>query len=218
VTGIDELMAQRSRDVLVSGWPFKQQRPIVPTIPLNDTLGQITEKMTRGFWTWTEAHEAAAAHYEGRGELAKAAREYTTLTREVPLQVDFYLRLAQIYSRLGHTQEMRAVLTASLSIVKTSSAYRGLGDLDLQSRNPLEAITAYQNAIALGQQGMERIQTMYVLALAYLRANMLEPCVAQLNGILAEKPDFSPAQELLATIRRIRESQNQHPPTGAKHR
>lgn len=217
VTQIDELMARRSRDVLVSGWPFAQQRPVVPAIPLSDTLGQIAERMTRGTMMWTEAHEAAAQYYVGRGELDLASREYAALVRTVPLNVDYYFRLAGVYATEGRTGMSRSVLNASLNIEKTMPAYRGLGDIALQSGKPLEAITNYKMAISLIQSVQERAEMQYVLALAYLRANMPELCVTELRQVLAERPDFKQAQDLLATIQRIQRSRGQGHPPGEIH-
>ena len=205
LTDLDERTAKRRTDILISGWPFKEQFPTVDAVSEQDTIGQIVEKVTRAKWNWVEAHNAAAEYYLGRGEWDKAEKEYLTLTNQLPLiDVQPYLKLARLYLDQARYSEARSQLLESIPIKPTILAYRALGDLSLNMGSSKEAITFYEKTFTFDQSLPERVENGYLLALALLRANMPGQAVARLHEILKIKPDYKPAVDLLARIQASR--------------
>ena len=197
VTPIDELMAGRAREILTSGWPFTDHVPIVRAIPESDTLGQIAENLTRGFWTWAKAHEAAASYYDARGDRKGEEEELRALLWMQPLEPGTYLQLARLYLKVGRPSEVRSTLLSSLAAEPTAAAYRLLADISLQGGNPVEAISWFTKATSLPMTVADRANTSFGLALACLRANMPGDCVRHLQEVLSLDPGHARAKELL---------------------
>ncbi len=213
LTELDERIADRTREVLISGWPFKAQFPTVTAVAGTDTLGQIAEKAVRAVWSWAQAHETAAEYYARRGELDNVEKEYQVVISQIPLDAMPYLELAGVYIDEGRVTEARAMLLASTTVNATALAYRTLGDMALRAGRPLEAIPYYEKLDSFNESPSAQADNGYVTALAYLRANMPERSVERLEKVLTIKSDFQPARELLSTIRRI-QSQARRTPQG----
>ena len=200
VTELDERTARRRTEALTSGWPFTSQYPTIDAIPADDTLGQIAEHLTRGTWNWLHGHEAAADYYTGRGEWDNAEREFRTIVNQIPHDIKARLRLAHFYLQQGKLDDMKLELLASLQTEKTILAYRALGDLSLQRGESAEAASYYEQMEAFPQSAAERVANGYLLASAYAKAGRNEKASTQLLKILAIKPDYQPAVELLAKL------------------
>ncbi|MEW6512203.1 MAG: hypothetical protein AB1428_14730 [Bacteroidota bacterium] len=200
VTALDERTARRRTEALTSGWPFTSHYPIVNAIPPQDTLGQIAERLSRGTWNWLQGHETMAEYYVRRGEWASAEREYRTIVNQAPHDLKARLRLAHFFLQRGKLDDMQRELFASLGLQQTLLAYRALGDLSLQRGKGEEAAAYYEKMDRFPQSGAERLENGYVLAAAYARAGRTEKATAQLLKVLALKPDYQPAAELLAKL------------------
>ncbi|MBM2841334.1 MAG: hypothetical protein HW412_1862 [Bacteroidetes bacterium] len=207
ITEIDEVIAKRRTDILTSGWPFQAQTPTVDPVATHDTLGHIAEEVTRARWTWERAHTEAADYYLGRGETDKAAKEYQTLIRMIPVEVDIHLKLAKLYLEQKNYEATRLQLLASLEVEKTILAYRALGDIYMNMNRPKEAVGFYEKTFTFEQSPAERVDNGYLLALAYARANMPDRSATQLLQVLNIKPDYQPAVKLLSEIK---SAQQQH--------
>ncbi|HUI64077.1 MAG TPA: tetratricopeptide repeat protein, partial [Bacteroidota bacterium] len=201
VTALDERIVDRSREVLISGWPFTDHVPVVPAIPQNDTLGQIAEKFTRGVWTWARAHEAAATTYETRGERTNEEKELRALVWMEPFEPGAYLQLARLYVKEGRPADVRSTLLASVSAEPTAAACHLLADLSLQNGNPVEAISWFTKAASLPMTAAERVNTSFGLALACLRANLTGECMQHLQEVLSLDPGHAQARNLLEALR-----------------
>jgi tetratricopeptide (TPR) repeat protein len=200
VTQLDEYIAKRRTDILTSGWPFKDQIPIVDAIPSTDTLGQIAEQTTRGYLDWKTAHNKAAKFYELRGDYRNAEMEYRTIVSQIPWSMEGYLSLARSLLLQKKYNDMAQVLHASLEVEPTIQAYRTLGDLAMNDNNPVKAISYYDKMDAFPQTTKERVQNGFVLARAYASAGRVNEAKQRTLEILRLAPDFQPAVELLITL------------------
>lgn len=203
LTELDELIAARRTEVLTSGWPFIDRYPIVDAVPEEDTLRWYAEQATRGHWDWKKAHEAAAALYERRGQLEKAAQEYRTIINQIPLSVNAYLRLARVQLDRNKIGEARIVLLRSLAVEETPLALRALGDIALRSGRAADAIRHYERLSRFPQDAKERSENGYLLSLAYLQNG--NPGAAQqlLETLIREHSGNEEAKVLLQRIREV---------------
>lgn len=204
VTILDEKMAARKVEILTSGWPFRDGVPVVPAVGPRDTLGQIVEQVTRSRWTWERAHEEALAYYRGREEWGSVEKEYRVIVSQTPLDIQPQLGLAHFYMERGRLEDMRAVLAATLNVEPTKLAYRSLGDLALDAGRPLEAISYYRILGGFAQERDEQLENGYVLGLAYAQAGALDSARTQMQRLLAMKPGYAPAAELLGRLQGVR--------------
>ncbi len=203
VSTLDEMIARRRTEILTSGWPFVSGKvPLDRSLPAADTLGQIAEEVTHGRWDWYRGHREAAGYYERRKEWDSLAREQRVLISQMPLDVDPYLSLAHVYLLQKRYQAMVRVLLRSQTVQPTILACRALGDFALQTGKPLEAITQYERMSAFEQTSGERLENGYLLALAYLRADMRDRAAGQLRKLLELDPKYKPAADLLSRLTR----------------
>jgi tetratricopeptide (TPR) repeat protein len=202
VSTLDELIAWRRTEILTGGWPFTSKKiPVVRSIAATDTLGQIAEEVTRGKRDWYGAHREAAAYYERRTDWDSVAREERVIISEMPLNVEPYLALAHAYLIRERYQAMVGVLLRSQTVQPTILACRALGDYALQTGKTLEAIKQYEQMSAFRQTTEERLDNGYLLALAYVRADMRDRAEAQLHRLLELEPGYRPAADMLSHLK-----------------
>jgi tetratricopeptide (TPR) repeat protein len=202
VSTLDERIARRRTEILTGGWPFSNREiPVVGTVAQDDNLGRIAENVTRSVWDWLTAHKKAAELYEREGQLDSMAREDQVILSETPLDVMAYLKLAHVFLLERRYADMARLLRASQAVTPTILAARALGDFALRTGRPREAVAQYESMSAFEQSIPERVDNGYVLAIAYLKADMPEKARKQLQNILGLKPGYAPAAELLGRIK-----------------
>ena len=202
VSTLDEMIARRRTEILTGGWPFTSKKvPVVSSVAATDTLGQIAEEVTRGTRDWYGAHREAAAYYERRTEWDSVAGEQRVMISQMPLDVGPYLAMAHAYLIRERYQAMVGILRRSQTVQPTILACRALGDYALQTGKPLEAIKEYEQMSAFRQSTAERLENGYLLALAYLRANMRDRAEDQLRKLLELDPKYRPAADLLSRLK-----------------
>jgi tetratricopeptide (TPR) repeat protein len=200
LTLLDERMAARKVEILTSGWPFRDGVPVVRAVSATDTLGQIVEQVTRSRWTWERAHEEALSHYQRRGEWESVEKEYRAIISQRPLDIQARLSLAHFYMERGRLENMREELLSTLTVQPTKLAYRALGDLALGGGKAADAIAYYHNLSGLMQDTSEQLENGYLLGLAYAHAGARDSARVQMERLLALKPDYAPAGELLKRL------------------
>ena len=198
LTELDERSALRRTEFLTASWPFSEQDRSVPQP--RDTIGVIIDGLLDGRIAWEQAHVAAAEYYEREGDLMKAEKEYRALILMIPVNVSPYLRLGRLYMKEREAELARNIFEKSLNVEPTAYACRGLGTIAIDSGNPRKAIAYLERAVSLSGSTSDRIQSSYLLALAYGRAEMIKEAVSQLQSILRTQPGFKPAQELLRRL------------------
>lgn len=201
ITELDERLASRKVEILTAAWPFTQNTtPVVQSILSDDTLGSIVERILRNKSDWMTAHLKAAEFYDNRGEKKLAAKEYETIRKLIPYDVQPYLKEAKLFLELGELDTVKQILESSLHVTKTILAFRALGDIALRQNEPEKAVTYYEAMNRFPQTIPEQVNNGYLLALALHNAGMDDKSKNQLLFILQLKPDFSPAAELLSVI------------------
>ncbi|HTX98388.1 MAG TPA: hypothetical protein VMG09_00070, partial [Bacteroidota bacterium] len=101
VTALDERIGNRKKEIVTAGWPFVQEEKVLEDISPSDTLGLIAENVTRGEWTWRQAHEEAAAYYARRKEFFKAAEEMRAIALTYREDAVAYQQWARFALRAG---------------------------------------------------------------------------------------------------------------------
>jgi Flp pilus assembly protein TadD len=202
VTPMDERTAERRTEVLMSGWPFRDQFPIVDAADRRDSIAVIADRLVRAQIGWLEAHEQAATYYLGRNELPLAAAEYRAIINQLPeVSVHPYLRLARVLLDMEQPAEVERVLRASLRIEPTILAYRALGDLAFHTDRPAEAAKFYELTFTFPQPPVEQVENGTLLALSYERAGMPAQAEERIMKVLALKPAHREGVELLRRLR-----------------
>jgi tetratricopeptide (TPR) repeat protein len=202
VTPLDERTAERRTEVLMSGWPFRDQFPTVDAVDPRDTIAFIADRLVRAQIGWLEAHELAAAHYLSRREPELAAAEYRTIVDQLPdVSVQPYLRLARIYLDMEQPTEVERVLRSSLRVEPTILAYRALGDLAFHSDRPAEAAEFYELTFTFPQPQSEQVENGTLLALSYEQAGMPAKAEERIMKVLSLKPDHREGVDLLRRLR-----------------
>jgi tetratricopeptide (TPR) repeat protein len=197
LTELDEVVALRRTQILVSGWPFQTANRKIPVVPSDDPLGILADRMVGGKLTWEYGHVAAAEYYESRRDFERAAREYRTLVNQYPNVVSAYLRLGRTLSTLGRTAEAEQVYARSLAVEETPFAYRGLGRMANNGKRFAEAIDWFSKAITLQRGTPEEAEGRYDLALVFLNSGDIKRGTEELRELLRRFPNYTPARNLL---------------------
>ena len=200
VTDLDERMATQSVNVITSGWPFKNQSATIGFIEPTDTLNRIAQSLATGKLGWMEAHMQAADFYRQRGDWAHVEWEYKTVLSMYPHIVQLYLDLASLYFQTRRLDDMKSILLRSLQVAPTLQAYNALGHIMLDKGDPRGALSYFEKMDEFYQTPDERVQYGYTIGYAYARAGEIPRAQQRLTEILKAKPNFQPAQKLLADI------------------
>jgi tetratricopeptide (TPR) repeat protein len=201
MTPVDERIAARRTEALVSDWPFQPQVTPVNAIPPTDTLGQIADQLAHGTIHWKQAHDQAIVYYATRKDHDALEREYRTLINQLPrVEVTPYLRLAYLLLQQQRMGEVRSLLQQSLQIEPTILAYRALGDIALNEQKPAEAVPYYLKTFTFLQSPSEQAENGTLLASAYLQSGDTLSAGQRISIVLKAKPDYMPAINLLGRI------------------
>ena len=200
VTDLDERIALERTARVTSTYPFAARSLSVPAAFPRDSLEAFAVRVVDGRWGAGEAHIAAAEYYTERGELTSAEREYTTLLSLDSLEVSSYLRLARLYFQEKRMKEASSLLSASLAVEPTGTAYSMLGDMAFDSGDNATAVTAYEEALTLITAGEEQATVLYQTALAELRMQHVQKAREALQRSLAAFPQHEPSLRLLRTL------------------
>jgi tetratricopeptide (TPR) repeat protein len=117
------------------------------------------------------------------------------------LDVTPWLTLAKLYVDQARHEEARRTLEGSLRVKPTILAYRALGDIALQAGRASDAAAMYRKTFMFPQSPAEQVQNGYLLSLALSRSGQADEAAGELLKVLAIRPDFQPAAELLGKIR-----------------
>ena len=197
VTPIDERIAARRTEALVTAWPFQPEEMPVSDVPASDTLGKIADQLAHGQIHWKQAHDMAIAYDASRNDVSALEREYRTEISELPnIDVSPYLRLARLLLDQHRISEVRDILEKSLRVEPTILAYRALGDIALQSGAPAQAASYYLKTFAFSQSLPEQVENGTLLATARYRSGDTTAARERLRSVLAIRPDYLPAVQL----------------------
>jgi len=200
LTELDERAAMRRTEILTAGWPFREKNQPPQPPDSTDRIGLIIEQMLDGELAWEQAHVAAAEYYEGKGDPAKAEKEYEALIKAIPFNVSPYLRLSRLLLKQLKYEQALSVLTRSLRVEPTLFAYRALGAIAMDTGKPREAVGFLERAVELSGSKSERVECTYMLALALGRAGLTDRSAQQLHQVLTLDPSHQPAAALLKRI------------------
>jgi tetratricopeptide (TPR) repeat protein len=123
VTELDERIAGRRTEVLVTAWPFQQGESPISAIPAQDTVGMLADSVVRGELQWRQAHEHAAHLCRERGDMSGLVSEYRTILSQFPLTENAAcLRVARYLKDRGNTDDAGRLLRTILSSDPGNSA------------------------------------------------------------------------------------------------
>ncbi len=200
-TPVDSMIAARKTEILTSGWPFKNAYPTVPAVNPQDTLGQIVERVTRGFWSSSQAHEAAARYFEARKEYSRAGREMRAVALMAPEVTEPFKSWAMLEEQAGDFSEAEDALVRANASRPDDEITRALGDLALRRSDFPAAAAWYRRALQLAVSETARADLHYALALALLKQKDIGGANAELAEALRQNPHHSAARALVSRLR-----------------
>ncbi len=201
MTPVDDRIAARRTEALITAWPFQPEELPVSTILPSDSLGFIADQVARGQIHWKQAHDRAIAYYSSRNDVRALECEYRTEINQLPaIEVAPYLRLAKLLLDQQRIGEVRDLLQQSLTLEPTILAYRALGDIALNSGNPAEATPYYLKTFTFPQSPPEQAENGTLLATALFLSGDTTSALERTRSVLAAKPDYLPAVQLMERI------------------
>jgi len=201
MTPVDDRIAARRTEALITAWPFQPEEMPVSDILPSDSLGQIADQVARGQIHWKQAHDRAIAYYSSRNDVRALEREYRTEINQLPfIDIAPYLRLARLLLDQQRIDEVRDLLERSLMLEPTILAYRALGDIALNRGKPAEASPYYLKTFTFPQSPPEQAENGTLLATALFLSGDTTSAHERLRSVLAAKPDYLPAVQLLERI------------------
>ncbi|HUI64338.1 MAG TPA: tetratricopeptide repeat protein [Bacteroidota bacterium] len=198
VTDLDERIALERTARLTSSYPFTERSLSVPGTFPKDSIQVFAHQVVNGVWGSGDAHFAAAAYYEKRGDLVEAEREYRTIISLDSLEVRSYLGLARLYVQQNRFVEATKMLSASLQVEPTGAAYALLADMNFNRGENASAATLYEEAVSLISVPQEQASLWFHLALAELRLHDRKKAEEALQKAL----NASPQDEQSLALRR----------------
>ncbi len=200
VTPLDERIGNRKTEIVTAGWPFVQQDEVLQGISPLDTLGLLAENVTRGNWTWRQAHEQAATYYAQRKEFLNAAEEMRTIALTYLQDAGACQRWARFALRAGAHGEGRKALALVLLRAPDAESAKMLGDLELAEGKYASAESRYRTSLALSPPRPLEVQAHYARSLALLKMGRLDSCIDELRTVLTLDPRNSEARALLSQL------------------
>jgi tetratricopeptide (TPR) repeat protein len=166
LTPFDERIAYHTTQTLKSRWPF------VPVSQQIDYRGQYTptsllDSLAFGVSAgarWELAKLRLGGDYERRMQFDSAVAEYAGLARDAPFNSEPWLLTARALGRAGRTAEAETALGRAVAIRPTPAALNVLGTRAAQKREPLRAISYFEQSLALEPAQPE---ILYQLTLSY---------------------------------------------------
>ena len=168
MTPVDDRIAARRTEALITAWPFQPEEMPVSDILPSDSLGQIADQVARGQIHWKQAHDRAIAYYSSRNDVRALEREYRTEINQLPfIEIAPYLRLARLLLDQQRIGEVRDLL--------------------------LKTFTFPQSPPEQAENGT-------LLATALFLSGDTTSAQERVRSVLAAKPDYLPAVQLLERI------------------
>jgi tetratricopeptide (TPR) repeat protein len=166
LTPFDERIAYHTTRTLKSRWPF------VPVSQQVDYRGEYTptsllDSLAFGVSAgarWELAKVRLAGDYERRMQFDSAVAEYAGLARDAPFNSEPWLLTARALGRAGKEAEAETALGRAVAIRPTPGALNVLGTRAAQKREPLRAISYFEQSLALEPAQPE---ILYQLTLSY---------------------------------------------------
>ncbi len=128
------------------------------------------------------ARTAMGLYYFEVRRMDEAEREWLEAARLAPDQASVLTNLAELFASTGRTAQAAQQARDSMKIRKTLAAFQILGDIDSRAGRWAEAISNYEQALALGPPNYK---VSGVLAAAYRAAGRSEDAVKALRTGLA---------------------------------
>jgi len=199
LTPFDERIAYHTTRTLKSRWPFvpvSQQidyrGEYVPT-SLLDSLAFAVSAGER----WEIAKFRLGGDYERRMQFDSAAAEYAGLARDAPITSEPWLFIARALGRAGRTTEAESALKRAVAIRPTPGALNVLGTRAAQRRELPQAISYFEQSLALEPAQPEAL---YELSLAYGMSRRIGAARETALRLSRIAPDYPKLPDLLRAL------------------
>lgn len=199
ITPLDRLAADRRINLLMSRWPFNKP-PDERRSP--GILDSFIDSLLYGSSSWEVVHVAAAQFYERKGMYAESETEYRSLMDRLPHSVSPSLALGQVLIRQRKLDEASGVFRQSLQRERTTFALARIGSLELDRGNFSEAIPILEEAHSLGKSVNDRMETSFLLGVAFYRTGDQSRARQHLQNVLMLNPSHQPAAQILRLLNR----------------
>lgn len=217
LTPADSLVGILRVRQLMSGWPFAEPdapRPRLEAIfPEHDTPeGRMALAFFRSEKQWLEGSEELATELERAGRIEAAARTREAMVQAYPMLPQPYLGLAGLRQRAGELDEAVRLYRLAIANGETSgnahgmlgaiALSRGLGAFDAGDRLTGVSLVeqAREHLETARRQNPRNPQTLYNLGGAYAQLQRFDEARTAARQALQLRPDYTPAQALLASL------------------
>jgi len=192
VTEYDRVMANLRIEYLKDHWPFQSWEQsgnsIVNYEPESD-LAELAIQVVSGMIYPLDARLVLAEDYESQGDINNALTELQALLEMYPHNIDIYRQVAWLALKHEHLLIAQAILLRSLKIEEVAGAHKWLGQIYLRQAAYVEAISHFEQALALDL--IDDPQLISLLSQAYVRAG--QPDKAQAVYEMLPKESQVPA-------------------------
>jgi len=147
-----------------------------------------------------EVHNNLGSIYHKQGRLDEAIKKYLDALRLKPDIAEAHNNLGSIYHKQGRLDEaIKEYLDALRLKPNIAMVHNNLGFVYIKQNKLNEAIDKFLTALKLDPNDPI---THYNMALAYNLKGLNDRAIKELETVLRLKPDYTPARELLESIRR----------------
>lgn len=199
LTPFDERIAYHTTRTLKLRWPFvpvSQQVDYRGKYVPADLLDSLAFDVSRGA-RWEIAKLQLAADYERRRQYDSAATEYAGLARDAPLLAEPLKLEARALELAGRQDEAEVALRRAVAINPSAAALALLGTRAGQRREIAQAITLFQQSLALQPNQPD---VLYKLSLAYGMQRDLPNAREAALRLAQIAPGYPRLTELLSTL------------------
>ena len=116
LTQLDEAIALRRTEILMSGWPFQPIDRPPDEVPAGNTLAAIADSVVVGELGWDDGHRSAASYEERKGDTTLAGADYRLLLKE-------YLLVSGEFSKISAVSSLSYAAAKARYLQRHASAF-----------------------------------------------------------------------------------------------
>lgn len=191
-------------DHLLHHWPFAEPES-TRYVPQSEE-GKLALEYMQGKITWEDAHYQLAESYKKQGRFIDAAREYLAIGKVMWNDYHPVMLAGDINMLMNDYENAEYNYMRAIQRSKNQYTLIRIGALNLALARPDSAIYYFRAALEFDRQAQSkfekqaRIEVRYQLAAAYAANGELSRARDEILLLLADAPNFTPAQVMLDTL------------------
>ncbi len=202
ITQLDLKIAEYRIDILISGWPFKQDhRTLSPSmIKTSSYLEEQSKAVVAAESNYERAHVALAEYYKREGKFTEAILEYRALAKSTPIHESPFLELGRLLVHTRRFEEALTYLQRATELSEDQFSYKWAGTILVDQGKVEQGIPYLQKTLELNP---EDYQTHYNLSGAYFLNRDTSRAITELEKLLELNPDFPDAQRFYKDLKSV---------------